>query len=165
MALTAPQLASLKAAILADGTLSPLANNSDGNQVIANAFNLTASPTFVIWKKLVTVSSVGDNLNGTELAGLTSLNHTRLQTVVILSENGINPSLADRRQFFDDIFSGAGGTTTRANLLALWKKNATRAEKLFSTGTGTDGSPATTDSNIGQTFILTASDVEAARNS
>jgi hypothetical protein len=55
---------------------------------------------------------------------------------------GVNPSLPDCRQFFDDIFSGAGGTNTRANLLALWKRLATRAEKLYATGTGSDPSPA-----------------------
>jgi hypothetical protein len=82
--------------------------------------------------------------------------------VVVLSQTGINPSLADRRQFFDDIFSGAGGVNTRANLLALWKELATRAQKLFSTGTGTDAAPATTAANIGQGFRLTFDDVTAA---
>jgi hypothetical protein len=56
---------------------------------------------------------------------------------------GVNPSLIDVRQMFDDIFSGAGGTNTRANLLALWKRLATRGEKIFATGTGSDPSPGT----------------------
>ncbi len=76
---------------------------------------------------------------------------------------GVNPSLADRRQCFDDIFSGAGGATTRANLLALWKRLATFAQKLFSTGTGSDAVPATTNTNVGDTFTLTTADVTEAR--
>jgi len=47
------------------------------------------------------------------------------------------------RSGITDIFSGVGGATTRAQLLAVVKRNATRAEKLFATGTGSDASPAT----------------------
>jgi hypothetical protein len=166
MALTSTQLTALKNAINADGTLSALPNNSDGNSSIAAAFNLQAVPDWTIWKKLVPVADIGKKINGTELAGLTSLNHTRLQTIITLTtaSGGLDASLADQRQFFDDIFSGAGGTNTRAALLILWKKLSSRAEKLFSTGTGSNASPATTDSNIGMNFTLTVADVEQARN-
>lgn len=139
-------------------------NTNDGNFAIAQWYNGTASPSFTVWKKQVGITEVGDNINGTELAGLTSGNNTRLQTVVALSANGVNPSLPDRRAFFDDIFSGAGGTITRAQLLALWKRLATYAQKLFSTGTGSDASPATTAVNISDAFQLTGDDVKAARN-
>jgi hypothetical protein len=37
----------------------------------------------------------------------------------------------------------ASNTTTRASLLVVAKRTATRAEKLFSTGTGTTATPAT----------------------
>jgi hypothetical protein len=140
-------------------------NSGDGNAAVAGWYGQLASPPWTTWKKLVSISEVGDKVNGGELAGLTSLNNTRLQTVVLLSPGGVNPSLADRRQFFDDIFSGAGGATTRGNLLALWKRLASYAQKLFSTGTGSDAAPATTAANIGDSFALTGSDVEAARNS
>ena len=161
MALTTPQLATLKAAFIADATLNAQPNNSDGAFAIAAAMNLSASPAFTVWKTNVSIRDVGDKINGTELAGLSNLNTTRLQMVVMLSDGGINASLIDRRQFFDDIFSGAGGTNTRANLLALWKRLATRAEKLFATGTGSDASPAT------MTFegTLSYQDVQTARNS
>ena len=74
---------------------------------------------------------------------LSSLNATRLQTIALYSPAGINPSMSDRRTFFDDVFSGAGGVNTRAKLLALWKRNANRGEKLFATGAGSDAVPAT----------------------
>jgi hypothetical protein len=102
---------------------------------------------------------VGDNIIGSELAGLTSINLTRLQTILQLSPGGLNPSLADRRAFFDDVFSGAGGAGTRAKLLILWKRSATRAEKLFAVGTGSDATPA---SLVFEGSLNTA-DIEAAR--
>ena len=158
MALTSQQLQALKADILADSLLNAKPNNSDGAFEIATAYNLTASPAFTVWKTLVSIKQIGDKFNGTELAGLTTANQTRLQTVALFSAEGVNPSLVDRRQFFDDIFSGVGGATTRANLLVLWKRLATRAEKLFATGTGSDPSPATMtfEGNLSYQDVLTA---------
>jgi hypothetical protein len=159
MPLTNGQLATLKAAIVADGTLNAKPNNADGNTEIAAAFNLTAAPAFTVWKTKVAITEVGDNIVATELAGLSTLNATRLQTIAVFSPEGVNPSLADRRSFFSDVFSGAGGVLTTAKLLALWKRLAKRGEKLYATGTGTDASPATL------TFegLLTFQDVEEAR--
>lgn len=160
MALTQSQLAALKADILADPALNAFPNNSDGNTAIAQAYALLAVPNFTVWKTNVSITQIGDNIVATDLAGLSTLNSTRLQTVVILSAEGVNPSLSDRRAFFDDIFSGAGGAATRAKLLILWKRFAKRVEKLFATGTGSDAVPAT------MTFEgdLTYQDVETARN-
>lgn len=142
--MTSTQKAAFKSDILANpdsGVQAKiLVQDWDG---IATFYSANASPAFIVWKSIVVVAAVGDAINGTELAGLSSLNNTRLQTLVALSANGLNPSLANRRQFFDDIFSGAGGVLTRASLLALWKRSATRLEKLFATGTGSDASPAT----------------------
>jgi hypothetical protein len=157
--MTIAQLQTLKAAILADPVLAATPNTSDGNAQVAAAFNILASPSFTVWRSNVSITMVGDNIVATELAGLSSLNSTRLQTIVVLSEDGINASLSDRRQFFDDIFSGAGGAATRAKLLILWKRLALRGEKLYATGTGSDPSPATLvfEGNI------TGSDVDQAR--
>jgi hypothetical protein len=96
-----------------------------------------------VWKSNVTINEVGKKFNGAELAGLTTGNQSRLQTIAQYMAGGVNPSLLDNRQFFDDVFSGAGGTNTRAALLILWKRLANRSEKLFSTGTGSDATPAT----------------------
>lgn len=140
--LTAAQRATLLAGIVASPDLAQL--RTDGNLAgLAAALNAVASPSFTVWKSMVTITQIGDNIVATELAGLSSLNSTRLQTIVALSAEGVNPSLADRRAFFDDIFSGSGGAGTRAKLLILWKRLATRLEKLFATGTGSDAVPAT----------------------
>lgn len=160
MALSPAQLATLKTSIAADPVLNAKPNNSDGAFDIAAAYNLAASPSFTVWKTKVLVAEVGDKFNGAELAGLTTANQSRLQTIAMYSAAGLNPSLADRRAAFDDIFSGAGGALTRANLLALWKRLATRGEKLYATGTGSDASPGTLVFE-GQ---ITGQDVESARN-
>lgn len=139
--LTPAQKTTLKTHIQANGDTNTLFidGNLDG---LAALLNANASPAFTAWKTNVTITQVGDHLVATELAGLSTLNATRLQTIVAFSSGGVNPSLADRRAFFDDVFSGAGGVLTRAKLLLLWKRLATRTEKLFSTGTGSDASPA-----------------------
>jgi hypothetical protein len=146
MALTASQKTTLKNDIIAKsapgGPLEqPVANNDD--VAIAQYYNTAATPSFTVWKSNVLIAEVGKKINGTELAGLTQANLTRLQTIAIFCAPGVNPSLPDHRAFFDDVFSGAGGTITRPALLALWKRLASNVEKLLATGTGTDPSPAT----------------------
>lgn len=162
MALTSAQLTTLKADILANSDLNSQPNNPDGDLAIAALYNLDASPTFTIWKTNVPIVKVGETFNAAELAGLTSLNHTRLQTLAIYLTAGVNPSVTGIRTFFDDIFSGAGGANTRAALLILWKRLAKRGEKLFANvagGNGADATPAllTFEGNI------TTADVHTAR--
>lgn len=143
-ALTPAQLATLKAAIAAetDPTLVAL-RQAGATGAMADWYSDVTSPAFIVWKTNVPINSVGDNFVGTELSGLTTANQTRLQTIALFSTSGVNPSLSDRRAFFDDVFSGASGTLTRPKLLALWKRTARRVEKVFATGAGTDASPAT----------------------
>jgi hypothetical protein len=157
--LTSQQQATLKAEVLANPDLNSQPNNSDGAIEIARLYNLNAAPNFTVWRTNVLINEVGKKFNGTELAGLTANNATRLQTIALYLAGGVNASLPDNRQFFDDVFSGAGGAMTRANLLILWKRLATRVEKLYATGTGTDPAPAT------MTFEgdLSYADVTAAR--
>ena len=142
MALTPAQIQTLKTAINADPTLSAYPNTFDGAYDMSVYLEGATSPAFIVWKSLVTITETGKQFNGTEWAGMTSANHTRLQTVAQWLTGGYNAALADIRAMFNDIWSGAGGTTTRANLLALWKRTANKGEKIFATGTGSDASPA-----------------------
>ena len=159
--LTSAQKLLVKNDILNTPALNAFPNNPDGAFEIAAAYNALASPAYTVWKTRVTIGEVGKKFNGTELAGLSTLNNTRLQTLAVFLVDGVNPSLPDNRQFFDDIFSGAGGVTTRANLLALWKRLASRIEKLLATGTGSDASPAI----LGFEGTISYNDVHDARNS
>ena len=161
MNLTTAQLGTLKTWL----TTNASGLNDETSAALLNAAQ--AGPNNIAWKTNVTITQIGDKINGTELAGLSTLNNTRLQTVVVLSQSGINASLTDRRQFFDDIFSGAGGATTRANLLALWKRTITVGEKLFATGTGSDASPATFGFGVNNSSLeglITVANVSEARN-
>lgn len=142
MALTPAQRATLKTDALATPSLTTAISLADWPAVAAY-YNAQASPDFTVWKTNVSIGAVGDKMNAAELAGLTTLNVQRLQVIAAYSPSGVNPSLADRRAFFDDVFSGAGGVNTRASLLALWKRLSNRVEKLFATGTGSDAVPAT----------------------
>jgi hypothetical protein len=55
----------------------------------------------------------------------------------------VNPSLANVRQAFADIFSGgtAPAPANRTHLLAIARRQATRAERLFATGTVSTATP------------------------
>lgn len=157
--MTPADLTKLKNDILADPALAALPNNDDGNFAIAAAYNLQASPNFTVWKTSVDTAAAKDAVNWTEFIGRSQGERDAFQ--FMLSNHVINPSRANVRQGIQDIFSGASGVNSRTALLALSKRFATRAEKLFSTGTGSDASPATL------TFegTLAYSDISAARNS
>ena len=72
----------------------------------------------------------------------------------------INFSRPNVRQGLQDIFSGAGGASQRTHLLAIGRRLTTRAEKLFSAGTGSTASPGT----MGFEGNLSYQDVQEARN-
>lgn len=141
---TDAQKQTLKSAILGDPTLNATPNTYPaGAEQLASLLNAEAVPDFFVWRTSVSIGEVGRNFSASELAGLTTLNHTRLQTLAIYMSGGVNPSLLSVRTFFDDVFSGAGGVSTRAALLALWKRKALRIERIFATGTGSNAVPAT----------------------
>jgi hypothetical protein len=116
---------------------------NEGRSTIAGWYNQTANPSFTVWKTSVPWGQIGDKINAGELVGLTTGKLTQLQTLSLISPTGINPSVQDRRDAFEQIFSAASGTITRPALTALWKRLSTYAEKLFATGTGSDAAPAT----------------------
>lgn len=157
MALTTGQLATLKADIIVNFPSVP--NNDDGNFEIAAAYNLAATPAWIVWKTALETKTIFDALEWTAFIARSAGERDAFQ---LMMRNGvINPSQANVRQGISDIFSGPGGATQRASLLALAKRSATRAEKLFSTGTGTDLSPATLTFEGNLSFA----DISAARNS
>jgi hypothetical protein len=160
--LTPAQMQTLKTNIIADPILAAWPNNTDGAFEIAKAYNLQATPNFTLWKKVVTIVEVGTAMQSTAVAGLTTANTSRLQVMAMYSGGVFNPSLTDTRAAFDDVFSVAAGAQTRANLLALYKRFATRIEKLFAVGTGSDASPAV--SAFADGFTLTFQEVDEARH-
>lgn len=157
--LTNAQALTLKAAITANPTWAAFPMNSDGYFNLALELNLRAVPDFTVWRTNVPVAQVGIAFNSSELAGLTTANTNRLQVMSSYSGGSFNPSQADVRAGFDTVFSGAGGTLTRAALLILWKRLATNVEKVLATGTGSNAAPAT----MGYEGPIGADDVQQAR--
>lgn len=122
---------------------------------IQNWLNETGTAT--VWKSSVTKNEVGKTFQATALAAITAGNNEKLANFAAWNEV-IDPSRADQRQFFNDIFSVAAGATTRAALDLLWRRTATRGERIFATGTGTDALPAT----LGYEGQLSEFDVRSA---
>jgi len=142
MALTPAQLQTLKTAILAAPELASLPDNDDSAFTIAAAFNAVASPVFRVWRTNVPAKDIRAVVVWTEMNNLSVVPQNNWY-FGILSNGVVNIADTNVRQGIADIFSGASFAATRAALLAVAKRNATRAEKLFATGTGSDGSPAT----------------------
>jgi len=168
--LTPAQLLALKNDILADSALNFQPNTSDGAFAIAAAYNLNAAPDFWVWRsqvskdELVTSVSVdGTTFNWTGSGFISrSAGEQAAWRELFSAEGFVDPSLPNVRQAFADIFSGSQSPApaNRTHLLAVARRRATRAEKLFASGTGSTGNPAT----MGFEGWLQYQDVQAARN-
>jgi hypothetical protein len=168
MPLTPAQLAALKADIAANTNqvlhggvltaINTLPNNSDANFAIADWYNLLASPAWIVWRTDVPVKDCKKATTWTEYIGR---NQGERDAWAFMLSNGIvDASDPNVRQGIQDIFSGPSGANTRAALVAIAKRSAKRAEKLLSTGTGSDAAPAT----MGYEGNISYQDVESARN-
>ena len=142
MHLTDPQRAALKAAILADPVAAPIF--TDGNLGgLADYFNAQASPAFIVWRSDVSAAAIGNAWVGTDIDGMSALNMQRLQLLLASSPAGVfDMTRADRRAGFENPFGTNANNASRVTMRAAWKRPATRCEKLFAVGTGSDASPA-----------------------
>ena len=163
--MTPSQLTALKAAILADPTLSALPANSDGAFEIARLLNLNATPDFFVWRTNVPINEIMSNgFDWTRVDNLT-IGKARIWEWMVALGN-INPSEPNVRAGVLAVFTTAGDLANRVAVFGHSQRLATRAEKLLATGTGT----TTTDQGVGPATMgyegfLSYQDVEAARNS
>ena len=157
--LTTVQLATLKAAILADPMLSAMW--TAGNPAaIALAFNEPATPSFYVWRTSVSPSEYREAIVWTEVDALTTGSKYRIWEWLTADMTlPIDASKLNVRQGLSDCW--ASNTTTRPNLLAIAKRLANRIEKLLATGTGSNASPAT----MGYEGTLTWQDINEAMGS
>lgn len=139
--LTNAQLQTLKTYIANDVTLNAYPMTSDGAYAIAQAMNLLAAPVFIVWRTNVSSEEYRKAFVWTEVDSMTTGKARIIEWMTGSFKETLNPSDINVRQGIADAF--AANTTTRANLLALSKRSATRAEKLFAAGTGSDADPAT----------------------
>jgi hypothetical protein len=159
--LTPSQLATLKAAINANSTWAAYPLTNAYAQVIADSLNATASPAYVVWRSKVTQDEI--MLNGFDWARVDNLSVGKARVWEWLFDNqekSINPSKANVRAGIDQTWTGtAQDQAVRTAVYVHCKRNATTAEKLFATGSGTDASP----SLMAFEGNLTADDVAQAR--
>lgn len=163
MALTPDQITTLGTYIAADAELSVIPNTEDGAQTTADILNTENLPSFTVWKTSAQTEQIMNAINGVSLAALQTAESNVLISVIAAFQNsGLDPSVSDKRQLFDDLFAGAANNngTTRANLLALWKRLATEGEQVYATGTGSDADPA----DLVVEGDITRQEVFAARN-
>ena len=144
-----------KAAIRADMAGRPelavaILEGNDG--FLADYYNATPAPAFYVWKTNVTkytyqsymsLASTSFSWSGTG-GYIARTQGERDAWNTLFSANGsVNPSQANVRAAFADIFSGSGAAAinNRTHLEAMSKRIATLIEKLLSTGTGSLASP------------------------
>jgi len=161
MPLLPSQYPQVKADILANPDLNVFPNNTDGAFEIAKLYNLLANPGYIVWKTSVSIMEVGQAILNSDIANLTTANTNRLQTIGQYSGGVFNPSRLDTRAGFEDIFSVASASGTRAALDSLWRRSATRLEKLLASGSGTTASP----SNLTFEGAVSYIEIFSARNS
>lgn len=147
--LTPQQRTALAADIAADPALAAL--QAQGNLGgLAGAYNMQAAPAFVVERTslsrheiLTAVSSTGSTFAWAGAGYITRSQGERDAFREMFNSTGsVNPSLPSIKAAFADIFSGAGGAANRAHIAALSKRPATRFEKLFAVGVGSDAAPA-----------------------
>jgi len=161
MALSVEQMATLKAAIIADPVLAAYPAGSDGAYEIALALNTLADQAFIVWRTNVSVDAI--MRNGMDWARVDNLTVGKARIWDWLTRLGtFNASKANIRAGIDAAWVGtAADLAVRATIYTHCKRSATRAEKIFATGTGSDASPAT----MGYEGALSWQDVDSARSS
>lgn len=143
--LTPQQTATLKAHILADPVLGPLTSGTGTDYgAIAAALNANASPVVKVWRTSVTRAEIQDDdaFNWTLVDNLTNGSKYRIWEWMF-ANGAINPSKDNIRAGISATWTGTLALTAVATMtLNKCKRNATRLESLFTTGAGTDLSPA-----------------------
>lgn len=142
MPLTTGQRQTLAAHIQADPTLAALPNNPDGWAAATTALNATAAPAFYVWRTSVDVDEIMANGFDWTRVDNATVGKARIWEWM-MSRGTLNPSKPNIRAGIDEAWSGAPNAAHRDAIYAHCKRPATRAEKLFATGTGTAQSPGT----------------------
>ena len=142
--LTTAQLATLKADIIANTNQTVIdALAAGANNAIADWYSADTADYWV-YRDLVPINEVSEAIELDDIANMTTGDNEKLKTFYVIRQGGVFASKASDRTGFNDIFSAAAGDDSQQALIALWKRIANELEKLFATGSGTNGSPSTT---------------------
>jgi hypothetical protein len=112
---------------------------------LADLLNANASPVFVVWRSAVPQTEI--MLNGFDWTRVDNLSVGKARIWQWLFDNPektINPSKTNIRAGIDATWTGTqADLDVRAAVYVHCKRDATRLEKLFATGTGSTAVPAT----------------------
>lgn len=174
------QLALVKAAIDADGTLAAFPLYGDGPYNIAIELNKPASPEWYVWKSNASVDDIYDAITWASLTPADAPDGTAIYTnralicqtkqmnlqMLLQGKQQLNATKLKIRQALTDALqnvpAGAGGALLDAGWLPVKNtlyRRANRVEQILSTGTGTAGQPAT----MGYEGTISGQDVIQAR--
>ena len=171
MALTSAQLATLKAAILADTDPEVVAAVAIRNDTeIARLYNVESATEFA-WKTSVTKEEIMTETSKDSTTFPWDAMAARSASELLawgemFSLGSVNASIQSVRNGFGDIFSGgqSNAPAMRAHLLASAKQPVRKWSKLFATaGDGTDGTPYTVPADLDRE--LSYNEVSHALNS
>jgi hypothetical protein len=159
--MTPQQLQTLKAAIAAetDAAFVEYRTNGQTNQMAA-FFNEPSSPAFVVWRTSVSQDEITQN--GFDWVRVDNLSVGKARIWEWMFGNAqrvFNPSKANVRAGIDECWKGTtADLAVRAAVYTHCKQTATRGQKIYATGTGTDVDPGL------MTFTgqISSSDISAA---
>lgn len=157
--MTPAQLLTLKTFINQNPTWAAMPVTQSAAVFIADELNKEAAPAFVVWRTAVPLEEI--MRNGMDWARVDNLSVGKARIWDWLGRLGtIDPSKPNIRVGIDSTWVGtAADLAVRASVYTHCKRNATIAEKLFATGTGSDAVPAT----MGFEGVLSADSVAEAR--
>ena len=162
MNLTPAQLATLKTYILSQPDLTAQPNTPDGAFAISGLLNSASSPAYIVWRTDVSADEI--MRNGMDWARVDNLSVGKARIWDWMTRLGqFDASRVNIRAGIDAAWVGtAADPAVRAVVYTHCKRNATRGEAVFATGTGSDASPATMAA--GAEGTLSYQEVLTARN-
>lgn len=138
--LTDSQKAALHSDMMAVPELATAIATGD-DPAIADYYNQLAAPDFYVWRTAIWPSEYREAIVWTEVDQLLDGKARIFEWITNRLASPIDASKPNIRQGIQDAFSAAA--STRAALIAIAKRKASRAEKLLATGTGSQAVPAT----------------------
>lgn len=135
--LTDAQLATLAAAIRASADPDVVAALAIRNDVgLADLYNRNS--TFVVWRTAVEPAEYREAIVWADCDALSAAKARSWEWITGQMSLPLDPSKANVRAGLADVWPVG---TTRTQLLAVAKRYATQAERLYATGTGTTATP------------------------
>lgn len=128
--MNATQLATLKAAIIADTNLAAFITAND-DVSIAAYYNTAASPSVSIWNPNISVQELNTAIVWADFVGLTV--QQQQAYLAMIAPGFIDATSTNIRAGFVSVFGAPASSATTTNLLAIAERNATRFEALFTT--------------------------------